>query len=63
MSKPQCAVGNCTRTPLGKVRGNSWLCGEHWRSVPKTLRKNYMRTLSPVTWKACVRVAQKITRT
>jgi hypothetical protein len=36
-----CSVPNCRRTRPADSRYDEWVCGPHWREVPKVERRTY----------------------
>lgn len=43
MSRVRCVVPFCRRTREDDPRFSEWICGDHWRMVPKKYRQVYGR--------------------
>jgi len=53
-----CEVPHCARTAKGDASRNWWICGDHWKPVPKWMRKVLRsaqrarnKTLQYTTWR------------
>lgn len=68
MTRLRCEVPGCTHTrgPRKGDKGvyNSWICGDHWRAVPKVVRESYAKANRGLGsygpdfwWGQCVRIA------
>lgn len=39
--RTSCLVPFCRRTRKPKFDGEEWICGDHWRGVPKRVKRRY----------------------
>lgn len=65
----KCEVPFCKRTRGDRkgdpvVDGMQWVCGDHWRAIPRTLRRTYYRArrldrgrLAAMCWERCKKTA------